>query len=99
MVNVAPEFQDVMKTLVAADIQETSRSLAGYQIKKNPVHDIMFQKEDILTAYAEFLTHCPKPSFEPEEPESEEEQPEVITVESEGPKKSEDQILAERQLE
>jgi hypothetical protein len=48
---------------VAVDIQETNRSLAGYQIKKNPAHEIMFQKEDILTAYADFLTHCPKPTF------------------------------------
>lgn len=39
-------------------------------MKKNPNHEIMFQKEDILTAYAGFLQHCPKPQFEPEEPES-----------------------------
>lgn len=45
-------FQEVLDTLVAVDINETNRSLAGYQVKKNPVHDIMFQKEDILTAYA-----------------------------------------------
>jgi hypothetical protein len=36
-------------------------------MKKNPSHEIMFQKEDILTAYADFLSHCPKPQFEPEE--------------------------------
>lgn len=63
--NVAPEYQEVLNTLIAVDIVETNRSLAGYQIKKNPTHDIMFQKEDILTAYADFLTHCPKPTFEP----------------------------------
>ena len=42
--NIAAEFQEVMSTLVAVDIEETNRSLAGYQIKKNPTHDIMFQK-------------------------------------------------------
>jgi hypothetical protein len=41
-----------MKTLVANDTFETSKSLAGYQMKKNPARDIMFQKEDILNAYA-----------------------------------------------
>jgi hypothetical protein len=32
-------------------------------MKKNPAHEIMFQKEDILAAYSEFLSHCPKPVF------------------------------------
>jgi hypothetical protein len=36
--NVAAEFQEVLSTLVAVDIEETNRSLAGYQIKKNPAH-------------------------------------------------------------
>ncbi len=49
--------------MVAADIIETNKSLAGYQVKKNPSHEIMFQKEDILSIYAGFLQHCPKPQF------------------------------------
>ena len=44
MLNEAPEFQEVMNTLVAKDKIETGRSLAGYQMKKNPTRDILFQK-------------------------------------------------------
>lgn len=54
-----------MNTMIADDITETTKSLAGYQMKKNPAHEIMFQKEDILSAYASFLLHCPKPQFQP----------------------------------
>jgi hypothetical protein len=49
--------------LIAVDITETNKSLAGYLVKKNPAHEVMFQKEDILAAYSDFLTHCPKPQF------------------------------------
>lgn len=49
--------------MVAVDITETNKSLAGYQMKKNPNHEIMFQKDDILSAYSEFLSRCPKPQF------------------------------------
>lgn len=52
--------------MVAEDIIETNKTLAGYEMKKNPEHGIMFQKDDILNAYSEFLTRCPKPVFEPE---------------------------------
>lgn len=52
MLIVAAQFQEVMRTLVANDTIETNKSLAGYLMKKNPVRDIMFQKEDILSAYA-----------------------------------------------
>lgn len=52
-----------MNTMVAADIVETNKSLAGYQVKKNPTHEVMFQKEDILSAYADFLTQCPKAQY------------------------------------
>jgi hypothetical protein len=38
--------------MVAADLIEINKNLAGYQMKKNPVHQIMFQKEDIIAAYA-----------------------------------------------
>ncbi len=53
--------------MVAADIIETNKCLAGYGMKKNPNREIMFAKQDILNLYSEFLTHCPKPQFEPEE--------------------------------
>lgn len=33
----------------------------------------MFQKEDIITAYTDFLSNCPKPEFEVERETSEEE--------------------------
>lgn len=52
--------------MVAEDIIETKKALAGYEMKKNPEHDIMFQKDEILNVYLEFLTRCPKPVFEPE---------------------------------
>jgi hypothetical protein len=35
---------EVLNSLVAADLVETNKNLAGYQMKKNPVHQIMFQK-------------------------------------------------------
>lgn len=72
-----------MDTMVATDIIETNKNLAGYGMNKNTTNEIMFQKEDILIAFAEFLNHCPKPQYEPEEKESsEEETPEIITVET-----------------
>lgn len=49
-------------------------------MRKNPVNEVMFQKEDILAAYSEFLLHCPKPQFEPEEPEPEEDNPDVVAM-------------------
>lgn len=30
--------------MVATDIIETNKTLAGYEMKKNPGHEIMFQK-------------------------------------------------------
>ncbi len=51
--------------MVAFDIIETNKSLAGYLVKKNASHEILFQKDDILSVYAGFLQHCPKPQFEP----------------------------------
>ena len=77
---------------MAVDITETNKSLAGYLVKKNPAHDVMFQKEDILAAYSVFLTHCPKPQFEPEEPEEEDEEPtEPISIETEEANKKAEQ--------
>lgn len=64
--NKDAKFQEVLNTMVATDIIETNKTLAGYEMKKNPDREIMFQKQDILAAYSEFLTHCPKPQFEPE---------------------------------
>jgi len=38
------KFQEVLNTMVATDIIETNKTLAGYEMKKNPGREIMFQK-------------------------------------------------------
>jgi hypothetical protein len=35
---IGPEFQEVLNTMVAVDITDTNKNLAGYQMKKNPAH-------------------------------------------------------------
>ena len=52
--------------MVSDDVTEASKNLAGYEMKKIKAHQVMFQKEEILSLYSTFLSHCPKPQFEAE---------------------------------
>ena len=77
--NIGNEFKKVVEELVDKETFEQRKNLAGYALKKNGGHSIMFMKEDVIQAHFKFLAACPAPEYEPEKPAANIEHPDYET--------------------
>ena len=62
------DFSKVYESFIEKEVFNSKKSLAGFSMRKDIKHEIMFQKEDIIAAHVTFLQKCPSPVFE-QEPE------------------------------
>jgi hypothetical protein len=64
LLNTDTDFSKVYESFIEKEVFNSKKSLAGFSMRKDIKHEIMFQKEDIIAAYVTFLQKCPSPIFE-----------------------------------